>query len=158
MEPAISFYFIQWKIKAIGTASLFYHYIHCLSNNISIFYLFGPISIFFPRFLFLKLLQSGKIYVINTSISAMNRKIASFRSAERGGHRLKAALGRVAWFAWERLWRYRRSTLRYRGAECPRKPRGNAGGTAEGLPFVPVVWERRAFLFVSVPHAATIRW
>ena len=37
-----------------------------------------------------------------------NGKIVSFRLAERGGHRLKAALKRVTWFAREQLWRHRR--------------------------------------------------
>ena len=56
--------------------------------------------------------------------------------AERGGHRLKAALARVAWFAQERPVRAGRMPTVIRAASA-RAPRGNAGGTAEVEPFVP---------------------
>ena len=52
------------------------------------------------------------------SANAKNGKIASFRLAERGGHRLKAALERVAWFAREQLWRHRRLRPPLSGHEC----------------------------------------
>ena len=52
------------------------------------------------------------------SANAKNGKIASFRLAERGGHRLKAALERVAWFAREQLWRHRRPRPPLSGHEC----------------------------------------
>jgi len=52
------------------------------------------------------------------SANAKNGKIVSFRSAERGGHRLKAALERVAWFAREQLWRHRRPRPPLSGQEC----------------------------------------
>ena len=78
-------------------------------------------------------------------------KIASLRLPERGGHRLRAAPERVAWFAPERPWRQGRPARRYRvlSARAPR--RGNAGGTAEGLPFVPNQLGGKAFLLHRSP-------
>ena len=66
--------------------------------------------------------------------------------AEMDGHRLKAVLMCVAWFARERPVRTGRWFRRYR--KRVRTVRANAGGTAEGLPFVPVMWGRRAFIFM----------
>ena len=69
------------------------------------------------------LLHFNMFYAIKeVSVNVRNGKIASFRSAERGGHRLKAALECVAWFAREQLWRHRRPPAVI-GAECPRAAR-----------------------------------
>ncbi len=63
--------------------------------------------------------------------------------AEMDGHRLKAVLMCVAWFARERPARAGRWFRRYR--KKVRAYGTNAGGTAEGLPFVPMFWEERLF-------------
>ena len=61
--------------------------------------------------------------------------------AERGGHRLKAALVRVPWFERDGL-------PAVTGLECAQKKLcANAGGTAEGLPFVPRFGEEGLFQF-----------
>ena len=52
------------------------------------------------------------IYTFSTN--AKSGKITCFRFSERGGHRLKAALKRVVWFARERPLRGGRLFRRYR--------------------------------------------
>ena len=103
------------------------------------------------------------------SINAQIGKIAGLQIAERGGRRLKAVLSCAAWFAQERPLRggrvFRRypetsaygnirmrvvprTAHRYRGFErvqvCT-----NAGGTAEGWPFVPEIVGTEGFFVVT---------
>ena len=69
---------------------------------------------------------------------ARNGKIGRSSTTERGGHRLEAALVRAPLV--------RPGAAHESGTACPAVTgvgvsapwRGNAGGTAEGLPFVPI--------------------
>ena len=84
------------------------------------------------------------------SLNASMGKIASFHLSERDGHRLKAVPGCVAWFAPEQLWRHRR-TPAVTGYECVPPWGANAGGTAEGMPFVPISGMRGFFVALTQP-------
>lgn len=68
---------------------------------------------------------------------------------ETGGRRLRAARGRVAWFARERPLRGGRLMARRYRALSARAVRGNAGGTAEGFAFRPQDWGGEAFFIVE---------
>ena len=83
---------------------------------------------------------------INDDYSALNGKIACLRSQERTGHRLKACLDRVACSPGSGPWEGDGMPRRYRGQKCVHDICTNAGGTAEGLPFVPM-GGRGAFFF-----------
>ncbi len=56
----------------------------------------------FPVFSAFSPLLSRQYCDISSDYSAWNGKIACLRSQEKAGHRLRACLGRVAWFARER--------------------------------------------------------
>ncbi len=93
------------------------------------------------------LLHFNRLYGIkgvSLCANAKNGKIVSFRSSERGGHRLKAALERVAWFARERPARAGRFLRRYRrSSACFQHECGWYRGR---FAFRPWFWGGRAFL------------
>ena len=91
-------------------------------------------------------LLSRKLCDISIDYSALNGKIACLRSQERTGHRLKACLDRVACSPGSGPWEGDGMPRRYRGQKCVHDICTNAGGTAEGLPFVPM-GGRGAFFF-----------
>ena len=74
----------------------------------------------------------------------MKGKRAAPGPAESVRHRLKADVGLACSVRPGAALETGTVSLRYRG-QSARAVRGNAGGTAEGLPFVPISWEEGLF-------------
>lgn len=107
----------------------------------------------FPCFFPFPLLPLDCFCDISSDYSALNGKIACLQSPERAGRRLKACL--------ELCRLVRPGAAPERGTARPAVIRGksayiniictNAGGTAEGLPFVPELWTEGFFFFAAAP-------
>lgn len=94
------------------------------------------------------LLQGKEICVINRgSRNAKNGKIGCFLLSERAGQRLKACLGSVPLVRPGAAPERGTVVPPLREMKCVSKD-ANAGGTAEGLPFVPTYWDERLFCFL----------
>lgn len=101
----------------------------------------------FPVFSAFSPLLSRQYCDISSDYSAWNGKIACLRSQEKAGHRLRACLGRVAWFARERPRRRGRRAPPLSGARV-RAGKLREGGWYRGrVAFRPHGWTRGFFLF-----------
>ena len=90
------------------------------------------------------------------SRNAKNGKIGCFLLSERAGHRLKACLGSFPLVRPGAAPERGTVVPPLREMKCVSKD-ANAGGTAEGLPFVPIDWDERLFCFLFRRHTMFTR-